>query len=369
MLESLRTYTVAQIAEMLGESYARVCHIIREHHIKPQWIFSNVRHFSNQQIEDIRNANAAMRKRKASSQPAAHVPPHETENAGQQSITPRVESAAPSDGFDDQPATDITRRADQLPAVPDKLAVWILVGKDLLRARLDTIRAMSKAETALALKQAALADTQDLAEVLLDAERRLGEILAGIEPKRSRGSSTKATSLPSLPMGVSRKQSHQAQELYRHPEIVEAAKAKARETGSIVTSHQVLKAIRAHKRQQTQKHASAEVKADVVPAAEAKVEVMPAAEAKVQAVPGENPHLWLGDFKDLATQIEGCSVDHILTDLPCPAGSPEPLELLAAAAARVLRPGGYPDKFLHAECRLTKMHAKPGRPRKMCCSS
>jgi len=92
-------------------------------------------------------------------------------------------------------------------------------------------------------KEAALSDAQDLAEILLDAECRLGEMLAPIPPKRDKQGSTQRTSLPSLPDGIDKKQSHEAQQLSKHRDIVERCKAEARETGGIVTSRRQVRRV------------------------------------------------------------------------------------------------------------------------------
>jgi hypothetical protein len=68
-------------------------------------------------------------------------------------------------------------------------------------------------------------DTQDLADWLLDVDMRLGELLAAIPPKRNKEGSTQATSLPTLPPGVSTKVSHQAQTLAANRGAVEGARA------------------------------------------------------------------------------------------------------------------------------------------------
>jgi len=82
-----------------------------------------------------------------------------------------------------------------------------------------------------AAREAALADTQDVADVLLEAERRLGEVLAAIEPKYDMPSTT-GRHVPNraktLPEGISWKQSHEAQVLARNPEVIERVKDKAR---------------------------------------------------------------------------------------------------------------------------------------------
>ena len=68
---------------------------------------------------------------------------------------------------------------------------------------------------------------QDMADILLDAEVRLGEILEAIPQAPPIGFSS--GNRISLPTDISKKQSHQAQTLSKHPEIVEQAKAEAHE--------------------------------------------------------------------------------------------------------------------------------------------
>lgn len=64
-----------------------------------------------------------------------------------------------------------------------------------------------------AVRKAALRDGQDAGTAVIYAEAKLGELLAAIPPKRGKQSSPKRTSLPSLPPGVSKRASHQAQTL------------------------------------------------------------------------------------------------------------------------------------------------------------
>ena len=94
-----------------------------------------------------------------------------------------------------------------LPAKPEDLQRWILIGQAKLKAQIIAIKAITKLEESFAAKEAALADTQDLAEELLYAEARLGEMVAEIpEKKASSGAGT-----CSLPDGMDKKQSHYAQ--------------------------------------------------------------------------------------------------------------------------------------------------------------
>jgi hypothetical protein len=78
---------------------------------------------------------------------------------------------------------------------------------------------------------AALEEAQGFAENLLEAEMRLGELLAAIEPDYTMGS-VEGTHRPhrksTLPTGVTKKVSHQAQTLSDHRDVVAQVSARAR---------------------------------------------------------------------------------------------------------------------------------------------
>ena len=90
-------------------------------------------------------------------------------------------------------------------------------------------------------RRAALDDAQSTSECLLEAEARLGEMLAArpSQVRTSRGGSPKP-----LPEGVSQKDSHRAQQIFRNRDVVRECVDKARERGDIATPRAVLKQIR-----------------------------------------------------------------------------------------------------------------------------
>ena len=97
----------------------------------------------------------------------------------------------------------------------------------------------------VAAVKAALEDTQDLAETetLLYAEAGLGRRLQAIpEKKASSGGGTR-----SLPAGITKKQSHYAQELSRNKGAIAEIVATARGKGEVPVRQQVLKSISAAK--------------------------------------------------------------------------------------------------------------------------
>jgi N6-adenosine-specific RNA methylase IME4 len=138
-------------------------------------------------------------------------------------------------------STDVlTKRLSQLPAKPDKLAKWILIGKAKLAAQIKAIKGIKLLEDGIAARQAALNDTQDLAEELLYAEARLGEIIEATCP--SHAGRTKV-----LPKGVTHKLSHYAQELNRNIDAIAKAVTRARDKGEIPVRNQVLRLIQESK--------------------------------------------------------------------------------------------------------------------------
>lgn len=133
-----------------------------------------------------------------------------------------------------------------LPATVEELNTFILIGKEKLNAHKAKIRAIEKSGMAVMAKEAALVDAQDMADVLLDAEIKMGEILEAVQPEYV--GSIEGTHVPkqikTLPKNVTKKQSHQAQTISKHKEIVEQVKAEAREKGEIPTATQVYRLIK-----------------------------------------------------------------------------------------------------------------------------
>jgi ParB family chromosome partitioning protein len=95
-------------------------------------------------------------------------------------------------------------------------------------------------------------EASELAEVLLDAETRLGALLAELpkaqgrrtdkEPARTATTRLKADAVQSL--GFNKDSASRLEALARHPDKVEEAKAAAREEGRIVTREDVLQSIK-----------------------------------------------------------------------------------------------------------------------------
>jgi len=132
----------------------------------------------------------------------------------------------------------IEKRISNLPAKAEDLAEFILVGKKALVAQKAKLEAIIALEKGFAAKEAALSDTQDLAEILLYAEAKLGDLIPPVDKAAS------GAGRCYLPENVTHKQSHFAQQLNRNKEVIAHVVAKAREQGEVPVRQQVLREIR-----------------------------------------------------------------------------------------------------------------------------
>lgn len=160
--------------------------------------------------------------------------------------------------------TEIIKQAQSLPSNIEDLSKFALIGREKLVAVRAEIRAIDKVGLAQEVRQQKLQEAQDIAEAVLDAEVRIGELMRDV-PKASGGdhgnqytggknntsdnfAKTKAEVIAEAgftPMQVSRFET-----LAAHPEIVAQAKAEARENDDIVSRSLVLEKVKAQKREE-----------------------------------------------------------------------------------------------------------------------
>lgn len=139
---------------------------------------------------------------------------------------------------------DLTKRLDDLPATIEELSAFVLIGKERLKAHQAKINAIKKVGMADAARRAALQDGQDAGRAVIYAEAKLGELLKAIPPNRDKQSSSKKTSLTSLPPTINKRASHVAQTIAANPGVVEAVIAAAVERDDIPTPDKVYKAVK-----------------------------------------------------------------------------------------------------------------------------
>ena len=152
---------------------------------------------------------------------------------------------------------DIVNRTDNLPATLPELSKFVLVGREKLNAVRAEIRAINKVGLAQEVHEQKLREAQDIADAVLDAEVRIGELMAEV-PKATGGQPyhEKATADSAVvsrqptksevirEAGFTPKQVERFQTMAKHPDVVEQVKAEARQNGDIVTRESVLREIK-----------------------------------------------------------------------------------------------------------------------------
>lgn len=141
----------------------------------------------------------------------------------------------------------ITTSQARLPDTIPDLAKFVLIGRDKLKAVRAEIHAIDKVGIARDVYRQKLEEAQEIAEVVTDAECRIGELLERTELDKGGRPSVHKTSRPQSislrGIGISKDQSSQFQLMAKHPESVAKAKEKAKEQGTVLSRNAVLKQI------------------------------------------------------------------------------------------------------------------------------
>lgn len=151
----------------------------------------------------------------------------------------------------------LTTQNTQLPATMDDLAKFVLIGRDRMAAVRAEITAINRLGLAQEVREQKLAEAQQISEVVLDAEVKLGQLIAAI-PKATKGNQYTGKMVSNnavtnqIPkeqalkeIGFDKMQANRLETLAKHPEIVAQAKAEAREQDDIVSRSFVLEKIKA----------------------------------------------------------------------------------------------------------------------------
>lgn len=152
---------------------------------------------------------------------------------------------------------ELTNRNWQPPDSIADLSKFVLVGREKLNAVRAEIRAINKVGLAQEVYQQKLTEAQDIADAVLDAEVRMGQLTAAIpQASHDRGNQYTGGKVSTVINSQKSKkdvlgeiqmtplQANRFETLAKHPEAVEKAKAAAREDGRIVTRQDVLTKIR-----------------------------------------------------------------------------------------------------------------------------
>jgi len=141
--------------------------------------------------------------------------------------------------------------------LPDKiedLAKFVLVGREKLTAVRANIRAIDKLQLAEDVREQKKEEAQMLAEALLDAEVRIGDLLKQIPKTQGKRTDLKPidTTVDKLEtkketierLGFNQKQAERFETLSSNKDVVEQVKAEARENEDIPTRTRVLQLVK-----------------------------------------------------------------------------------------------------------------------------
>jgi 16S rRNA G966 N2-methylase RsmD len=218
-----------------------------------------------------------------------------------------------------------------LPVALDDLAKFVLVGREKLTMVRAGIRAMDKLDMAEGVRKQKKEEAQMLAEALLDAEVRIGEILAGM-PKAKPGPEKISNTGVTYPkdtkeaaakeLGFDKMQVSRFQTLASNPDLVEQVKEEARKSEDLPTRSAVLDYAKA-KQKKEKKEKEREMLRELGEKKEVEIDFR------------------LGDFEEVFADIPDASIDCIITDPPYPKEFINCWTKLARFAKRVLKPNGY----------------------------
>lgn len=150
-------------------------------------------------------------------------------------------------------STDVVITSNNLPATLPELSKFVLVGREKLVAVRAEIRAIDKVGLAQEVRDQKLHEAQDIADAVLDAEVRIGELMAKV-PKATPNNNPFHENDTAVDLvkpkadvireaGFTPKQAERFQTIAKHPEAVEQAKAEAREQEEVVTRSAVFRKI------------------------------------------------------------------------------------------------------------------------------
>ena len=150
----------------------------------------------------------------------------------------------------------IVSRENELPVTMDDLSRFVLVGREKLAAVRAEIRAIEKVGLAQEVREQKLSEAQDISEAVLDAEVRIGELMAKVPKKQGFASAICDSGVANVETkqavieraGFTPKQVQRFETLAKHPEIVAQAKAEARENDDIVSRSLVLNMVKEKQR-------------------------------------------------------------------------------------------------------------------------
>ena len=146
---------------------------------------------------------------------------------------------------EDLPITDLVLSSNKLPDTIPELVKFISDGNDVIKMFKAQLSRLKNINGANDFCEKCLVNGQIYACILIDAQVRLGEYILRLPDFHSSGKGTMKRK--QLPEGIEKKKSHYAQQLAKHPELVEEAKRDAVANGDLPLRSHVIQKIEAKK--------------------------------------------------------------------------------------------------------------------------
>ena len=212
---------------------------------------------------------------------------------------------------------ELTTQSRQLPDTLEDLARFVLIGREKLTAVRAEIRAIKKVELAKEVHEQKLEEGQEIAEAVLDAEVKIGELTSKMKKAQGFASSISDNGVPNATkqkqlekIGITEKRKQRYEALAAHPDTVEKAKADARAEGRIVTRQDVLNRIITPQKKNPLKEVSKEAWRNHM-----KVEISPIVDLEDVKKDQENKNLIQAETKvRVLKMIETCTTISIIPD-------------------------------------------------------
>ena len=153
---------------------------------------------------------------------------------------------------------EIITNKTQLPTTIDELSKFALIGREKLVAVRAEIRAIEKVGLAEEVRKQKKAEAQEIAEAVLDAEVKIGELMASVQGAQGQrtdlqlggNGAPKSKKQVVKDLGFEETQIKRFETLAKNPDIVEQAKAEARESDDIVSRSLVLNMVKSKKKEE-----------------------------------------------------------------------------------------------------------------------
>lgn len=153
---------------------------------------------------------------------------------------------------------EVTVTTNNLPANIEDLSKFVLIGREKLVAVRAEIRAIDKVGLAEEVRRQKLEEAQAISEAVLDAEVRIGELMASAPKAQGQrtdlqlvgNDAPKSKKQIIKEMGFEETQIKRFETLAKNKDIVEQAKAEARENDDIVSRSLVLNMVKSKKKEE-----------------------------------------------------------------------------------------------------------------------